>query len=266
MNNATIDLENFSFSYLEYREMDPFHLKRHIHPTYEILFVTEGKIDYVIEDKSYALEKGDLLLIRPAQYHFVRDIVAPPYRRFCFHFLPDFTGDDKLIENVFDRGEMFTLREGSAAEKLMFLFKELLTQLPQNAREPLCKDMLHAILLSLLTLKKAPKKNSAVIEKNCWKILDYINVNLTTINNAEDIANALFYSKSYINHLFKNELNISVMQYIRNKRILLAHKMIGEGAKPTDVFLKCGFSNYVTFYRAYCQYFGFSPSDNKRKR
>ena len=265
MKEIKADFKNFNFSYLEYREMDIDRLKRHIQPTYEILLVTDGEIDYVIENKSYALKKGDLLLIPPAKYHFVRDITKAPYRRYCFHFSPDFVGDDELVKEVFDRGETFTLPQNSKTEKLVSLLKDLLTEVTQQARFALCKDMLHTVLLSLLVLDKKPKEQAPVVAGNCWKIVDYINVNLTSINNADDIATALFFSKSYLNHLFKKELNISVMQYIRNKKILLAHKMITEGEKPTDVFVKCGFSNYVTFYRAYNQYFGCSPSATKRE-
>ncbi len=265
MKEIKVDFKNFNFSYLEYREMDIARLKRHIQPTYEILLVTDGKIDYAIENKSYELKKGDLLLIPPAKYHFVRDIVQAPYRRYCFHFSPDFVGDDELIREVFERGETFTLPQNSKTENLMEILKDLSLKLPQNNLFALCRSLFYSILLSLLVLDKKPKEHAPVVAGNCWKILDYINVNLTAINNADDIANALFFSKSYLNHLFKKELDISVMQYIRNKKILLAHKMITEGEKPTDVFLKCGFSTYATFYRAYHQYFGCSPSDTKRE-
>lgn len=265
MNALKVDFTNFNFSYLEYRKMDRAHLKRHIQPTYEILLVTEGKIDYVIEEKSYSLTKGDLLLISPAKHHFVRDIVQAPYQRYCFHFSPDFIGDDELVKEVFARGEKFTLPKNSKTENLIGILKELLAELPTANRLTLCKSLFHSILLSLLTLDKQPNERLDKDTGKRWAILDYINVNLTSINTAEDIANGLFFSKSYLNHLFKKELDISVMQYIRNKKLMLAHKLISEGEKPTEAFLKCGFSNYATFYRAYSQYFGCSPSTTKRK-
>ena len=266
MDALKAEFENFDFSYLEYRKMDHAHLKRHIQPTYEILLVTEGEIDYAIEEKSYSLAKGDLLLIRPAKYHFVRDIVKAPYQRYCFHFSPKFVGDDGLVQEVFARGEKFTLPNGSKTETLISVLKDLLTELPHAKRLSLCQSLFRSILLSLLTLDAQPNEKQNETAGKCWAILDYINVNLTAINTAEDIANGLFFSKSHLNHLFKKELNISVMQYIRNKKLMLAHKWISEGEKPTEIFVKCGFSNYATFYRAYYQYFGHSPSDTKKKK
>ena len=64
-------------------------------------------------------------------------------------------------------------------------------------------------------------------------------------------------------HLFKSELRVGVMQYVRDKKILLAHQKIRKGEKPTDVYLMCGFSNYPSFYRAYTAYFGTSPKEAK---
>ena len=118
--------------------------------------------------------------------------------------------------------------------------------------------MIDAMLISLEDAK--PDVDGIIAgEKNFQKILSYINRNLTLIKSVEDIANALFFSKSYIMHLFKSELREGVMQYVRNKKILLAHQKIRKGEKPTEIYTECGFSNYPSFYRAYCAYFGTSP-------
>jgi AraC-like DNA-binding protein len=41
----------------------------------------------------------------------------------------------------------------------------------------------------------------------------------------------------------------------------MAQREISFGAKPTDVYVKCGFSDYSTFYRAYKNQFGKPPSE-----
>ena len=112
-----------------------------------------------------------------------------------------------------------------------------------------------------ISLEDAKPELDGIIagENNFQKILSHINRHLTTIKSVDDISSALFFSKSYIMHLFKSELRVGVMQYVRNKKILLAHQKIRKGEKPTEVYAKCGFSNYPSFYRAYCAYFGESP-------
>ena len=86
----------------------------------------------------------------------------------------------------------------------------------------------------LISLCDAKPEKSGIItgENNFQRILSYINLHLTSIQSVNDIANSLFFSKSYIMHLFKSELHVGVMQYIRNKKILLAHQKIRKGEKP----------------------------------
>lgn len=260
-----IDFNGFIFSEIEYNEMDSSKLKKHIHPSYELLYVTNGEIEYVIEDNGYTLKKGDLLLIKPAKYHFVRNINKPPYRRFCLQFMSDFLNDDDLLQKVFEQGETFTLPENSNFEKTLILTKELTQQAPENELKTICGNLLYIILFSLLKTNVVYQKSNQILSKNCQKIYEYVDMNISNIRSLEDISQALFFSKSYINHVFKQNFNIGVMQYIRNKRVLIANQMLNEGKKPTEIYTQCGFSSYIAFFRAYKQYFKVSPAYTKNK-
>ena len=104
-----------------------------------------------------------------------------------------------------------------------------------------------------------------VKNRQLGEILSFINRNLTSIKSSEDIEAATFFSNSYLRALFKKEMGIGIMEYVRNKKVLLAHSKIKDGAKPTEVCLDCGFSNYPTFYRAYVAYFGYSPKGKRNQ-
>lgn len=263
MEDFTQEYKNFIFSYREYQRMDHNKLKKHMHPFYEILYMVDGAADYVVEDNSYHLEKGDLVLISPANYHFVHSITKAPYKRFVINFLDDFLPEPSLIESVFGKGDFFRLPEGAPIERLLFILKDILPQVPQERSEMLCRNFLTSILISLLNLKGNHPQRVQTVSKSCQELIDYININLTSLQSLDDLANHFFFSKTYLNHMFKREMNISVMQFIRNKKILLAEKLIRSGKKPSEVYLECGFNNYVSFYRAYCHYLGISPADSK---
>ena len=261
----TLDLKDFIFTQLEYKKMDTAKLKKHIHPSYEILFVTQGEIEYVIEDNYYTLKSGDLLLIKPATYHFVRNISKAPYKRFCIQFIGSFVKDKELADEVYSQGEMFTLPKDSAFERIMLILSDLIEATPKDKIETVCNNLLHTLLISLINLNSKPSESRPALSKSCQKIYEYVDLNLATIKSIEDISNALFFSKSYINHTFKDNFNIGVMQYIKNKRILTAHQLITNGENPTNVYQKCGFSSYIAFYRAYKQYFSESPAKAKKR-
>ena len=60
----------------------------HVHNMYELLYFVEGDATQVIEDRKYKLKKGDLVLIRPFQYHFIRIDSPKKYERYNILFDP----------------------------------------------------------------------------------------------------------------------------------------------------------------------------------
>jgi len=250
--------ENFIFQIKETDTTGATNFKKHIHPCYEIMYFDGGDVGFTVEDRQYVVKKGDVLLIKPAQYHFGNCIFTPPYKRYCMIFTPEMVTVPGLIEKIFEKGEKLSIGENSLFFTLVRSLHEKLEKSQVNGIE-FSRSILTAILIALEDATPDAKDRSHQKLTNYQKIINWINMHLNSINSIDDISNALFFSKSYIMHLFKSELQIGVMQYIRNKKILLAHMEISKGRKPTDVYQECGFSNYPTFYRAYCSYFGFSP-------
>jgi len=255
--------ENFIFQLKEDAITGHTNFKKHIHPCYEIMFFDEGEVEFVIEDRQYVMKRGDVLLIKPAQYHFGSRVLSSPYRRYCLIFTPEMSSVPGLVEKIFDKGEKLTLGENSLTSTLMRTLYEKLRASPAHDVD-FCRSMLTAILIALEDATPNQEARHRVKLTNYQKIINYINMHINSINSIDDICSALFFSKSYIMHLFKSELQIGVMQYVRNKKILMAHIEMSKGKKPTDVYQECGFLNYPTFYRAYRAYFGVSPK-NKTK-
>ena len=256
----TKKVEGMSFSYLVNNPAPGItNNARHVHPYYELMYIEDGELEFVVENKRYFLEKGDVLVIKPGQYHYARQLFRAPYARFCLGFSPEFIFDRKFAENLSDRGEKFSVDSDSSFNLLIYSLKNMANK-ETSHDEVLFKGVMDSLLICLE--ETAPDENGiSTANSNFQKILDYISKNLATINEVDDIAKALFLSRSYVMHLFKSELRVGVMQYVRNKKIMLAHKMLKKGAKPTEVYSKCGFSNYPSFYRAYTAYFGFSPKE-----
>ena len=83
---------------------------------------------------------------------------------------------------------------------------------------------------------------------------------VSDIGSVEEIAAHFFVSASTISHHFKSRMGISIMKYIRHKRLLLAKTLLEKGEKPQKAAEKAGFREYSTFYKAYVQHFGEAPS------
>ena len=264
-------------SYIEYKDADFYYLhsgeqtkkgttsyNTHNHPKHEIMYVSNGAVEYLVENRRHELKKGDVLLVKPGLLHVGRIITEAPHSRFCVGFVPDAIENGRLAESLFEMGEHFTVGENSIFSKLVELVKEKLEEGKENTKQ-FIKHVIDSMILSLADAGLGEEKLPQPTDSTLRRIINYVDANLTTIKSCDDIAEALFFSKSYIGHLFKRETGIGIMEYVRTKKVLRAHKTILSGEKPTEIYTECGFSNYPSFYRAYCAYFGESPKNTKVK-
>jgi len=59
---------------------------------------------------------------------------------------------------------------------------------------------------------------------------------------------------------FRRETGYSIHGYVTEKRLLLAQRLLAQGASPSEVGAQVGYQDYSTFSRAYKKQFGRGPS------
>ena len=228
------------------------------HSFYEIMLVCEGEEEFVIENRTYAIKKGDVLLIKPGSHHYQKKIISSQAKIYCLGFLPEAIENSKKAELLFENIEHLSLSEDSPLYPMLDSAKRKLDISKSNASQFL-KAVADAAILILCDLEANDEKIDEVKNPAVKRMLEYINENLTSIHKVEDIASALFFSDSYTRTLFKKEMKIGIMEYVRSKKVLLANRKIRHGASPTEIYAECGFSNYTSFYRAYVSQLGHTP-------
>ncbi|MCD8158173.1 MAG: AraC family transcriptional regulator, partial [Clostridiales bacterium] len=96
-------------------------------------------------------------------------------------------------------------------------------------------------------------------------ILEYINNNLTEPLTLDKIAEHFFVSKYYVSHIFKDNLGISLHQYVIKKRLNACQSAIATGEPITSVAENFGFPDYTGFYRAFKKEYGISPKEYREQ-
>jgi len=92
--------------------------------------------------------------------------------------------------------------------------------------------------------------------------LEYINEHYSEELDCNIVAEKFAYSEYHFHRLFKNITNISVTDYIRDRRLFSAANKILDGNDTIlKICLSCGFDNQRTFNRAFKQKYGLSPKD-----
>ena len=70
--------------------------------------------------------------------------------------------------------------------------------------------------------------------------LVYIEKNLKQKISIEEIADYVGYSKFYFSRMFKQEMNISIMEYVKERKVICALESILQGNKILDVAIEYG--------------------------
>ena len=63
MKEFRFENEDIIYTICEYNKMDNEKLKKHMHPFHEILYLLDGEITYIVEDKEFNVKKANCLLL-----------------------------------------------------------------------------------------------------------------------------------------------------------------------------------------------------------
>ena len=262
MNLCTKD-KPVRFSYVRIPAPKQSNFFRHMHSEYELLLALSGGASYVIEDKKYILNPYTLLLVPPKAYHFPQIEDTDLYCRYMIAF-NEHAAKSSLLKSVYLEPACYQLDEH---HPIIESFRQLhaLSETDLGEHENLMlKTYCNQILLNILVLQQQTTASKAPAERTLpYPVLPYIEENLTKIKTLDEIAEHFFLSPSTLTHQFKSQMGISLMKFIRQKKLLLARTMLEKGEKPLEVAAKCGFSEYTTFYKAYIRFFGIAPSKSE---
>lgn len=90
--------------------------------------------------------------------------------------------------------------------------------------------------------------------------LSYIDAHITGDLKPDRIASLFGYSSSHFYRVFRICNDMSIMEYIRKRRLALAAQSISKGRKMIDVALQYGFETPSGFSKAFRKEFGCSPT------
>ncbi|MDZ4993462.1 HD domain-containing protein [Clostridium perfringens] len=92
-----------------------------------------------------------------------------------------------------------------------------------------------------------------------FSCIKYIEENITGALTSDEIAKAMGYSTYHFSRIFKEEMGVSIMEYVKDRRLLRAAEDIILGEKILDVAIKYGYETNNGFTKAFRRKYGFSP-------
>lgn len=90
--------------------------------------------------------------------------------------------------------------------------------------------------------------------------IQYIEDHLIDRLTVDEIAREMGYSTYHFSRIFKGKVGVSLMEYVKDRRLLSATEDIISGEKILDVAIKYGYETNNGFTKAFRKKYGFSPA------
>lgn len=230
---------------------------QHCHGDFEILYILSGSTVLNLEGEQLRLQENTGVVVEPLKYHIVTEKNSR-YHRLVLTFSPE-----AVPEAVYDR---FLSRVRANAlfseEEVCRIFGRFSAVLERQepAFEPLLQALLTEGIYALAYENTDVQPDTDGKPKSKLKqIVSLVEGNLHRQISLEDIAGQLFMSESSLCHLFRQEMGISLKQYILQKKMMYAKSLLQKGTAPGAAAALCGYKNYASFYKVFRKITGMTP-------
>ncbi len=248
----------------------PNKIDAHIHKYYEFLRFTEGDAVCIVDGKTFTLLPGDIIITKPNVLHAISFNTDSDYSRTFLQLSPGLISriPQKLVQHIikgFSSGVCIIHKETAITFGLYGFFDKAVALLEnRNEKNIYIAELLmqrFAVAVDEAIKHELQSTNSESVSPTLSRIKNYLDYNFTSDINLDELAEDMFISKYHICHLFKDELGITVLDYIALKRISAVREFLAKDCNITDAYRQCGFNDYSSFYRAVKKYTGLKPSE-----
>ncbi len=246
----------------------------HTHDYYEFYFFLGGNVSLQIDKDIHTVSPGDMVIVPPGLAHKpIIHNVSEPYSRFVFWISSEFC--NHLLSLSADYGylmQLVTTRKtyvfhndkitfNSIIAKLTRLLEEMQSnRFGKGAQIPVfVMDLL--LFLNRLVYEQHHPVSTGDSDSLYQNICNFIETHIEEDLSLERISREFFMSKYHIAHIFKDNLGLSIHQYITKKRLTYCRQSILSGMSITNAYETFGFGDYSSFYRAFKKEYGISPKD-----
>ncbi len=258
--------QTFSIAHLysEEKVMD-----MHIHDCYEIYYSISGGKQFLIDNRFYSIEPGDIFIINQYESHKLTQIDKMVHERIIVSIHPEYikrfsTPETDLDACFSQRNENFShkISLNKEQQKRFLYYINKITNangFGHDIIEQAAFMELMVLISNTLQTNTSHKPNTYAYNHQVDDILSYINRNISSPVTIEKLAGEFFLSESYICRIFKSATGTTINKYICARRISIAKSLLNEGFSVTEAYEKSGFNDYSNFYKAFTKAVGLSP-------
>ncbi len=245
--------------------MPQHHVSNHIRQNYILHFITSGKGIFSMDGHIYHLHKNQGFFIPPDTPIYYQANSDEPWEYFWIGI------DDFGAEQFFSHLGLTShspIFEYKQAEQLSSMIENMLLVSPNTLENKLKLQGLLFLFLSQAASCCFPATSEA---QNCEnvhieKAIAFIQDNYHHPITVETVANHTSLNRSYLSTLFRQQIGITIQDYLTNYRISRASELLLLTEDSVhSIAYSCGYSDSLTFSKAFKRLKGISPTVYRTK-
>lgn len=235
----------------------------HVHCYYEVSLITEGSVEYTVQDSVYLLDTWDLCITKPGELHRMADARGAEWGK-------AYIGVDSIappeLAYEFENTQVRCIR---GCRELASQFDRILDEIrrPRFASAEMLRTLVTAWLIEvgrrLQPSEMPPIRNS--MPEVVYEARGFIEMYAHHRLSPAEVAQYVGLSESHLCHVFSECTHTPMYTYIRRTVMQRAVRLLQEGRlSVSQVSDTLEFPSVSYFSAAFRRYFGYPPTHLKR--
>ena len=235
----------------------------HTHSCTELFYCLSGEGQFYLAGQLFPVKPDDMVIVNPRTLHTELSYQANPLE----YIVLGIEGIEILFEQK-DRGYTM-LKCSSVREELLSLMKMLLREIDarEDGCEMVCQDLTEVLLVKIVRMASVSLRLTAPPSesKECAAAKRYIDENYSESITLDKLAEIAHVNKYYLSHSFKNEYNVSPIDYLMKRRITEAKALLtSTDFSLTQIAEQIGFGSLPYFSKCFRKVEGTSPNEYRK--
>ncbi len=252
---------------MDFEFYDLRNVPMHYHQNPELLYVLEGSLKIVLEEKDCLLQGRDFYIINANTRHAL--LSDAPVFYVCLHLnfirLQHYLDMNRVIFLCDSNGMNDTLRQSisSLLDQIItnYFSRSGVSLIPLNS---LYYSLLHQIAANCIAYTDDVRfeTRKSVEQMRLNEIANYVYTNYKSDIRLADLAEQLYLSPAYLSKYIKTRLHMNFVDYVNSIRLYHAVAEIRNSEKKiTNIAIDNGFSNLTAFNHAFKKFYDMTPSE-----
>ena len=232
----------------------------HWHADIEVLYFYSGSGYTIINNTMHSVNPGDIFIVNANTSH---SYWAPePLKYYCMIIDSEFLKYNSInVQNI-----TFESRINSKeAENLYFKTLEEIHSASPFRVAGIKNAIVNFVLYLLKNHSNLNNETKSTSNPTLNLAVSYIHSHFHQKITVDEILHEIGLSRYYFFHLFKQNFNMTPVQYINKIRCTEAKELLKQRLPIHEVAMRCGFENDSYFTKTFKKHTGYLPSEYSKK-